>query len=297
MMTGNGGISVADALALRNSGGTSGDGFGGFGGDNGAWWIIILILLFGRNGWGNNDNGNGGNGGYGPCCTPVTMQGMSDAFNFSQLDNGVRSLANGLCDGFYATNNSINGVLSALQDCCCQTQLGLCQGFNGVNQTIANLGYNMGQSFCGVDKSIGTLGYQTQAGFNALATQLAQCCCDMRYDMASQACDTRNLIQSTTRDIIDSQNANSRAILDFLTQDKIEALRSENQALKFRASQSEQNAFITANQQAQTAELIRRLGADCPSPAYIVQPPTPVNFPLNGCGQVQFSSGCGCGCF
>ena len=285
MMTGNGGISVADALALRNSG--AGDGFGGFGGENGAWWIIILILLFGRNGWGNND---GGNGGYNACCTPATMQGMTDAFNFSQIDNGLRSISNGLCDGFYALN-------SAIQNCCCQTQLGFCEGFGGVNQSIANLGYNVGQGFCGVDKSIGNLGYQTQAGFNALATQLAQCCCDMRYDMASQACDTRNLIQSTTRDIIDSQNANSRAILDFLTQDKIEALRSENQALKFRASQSEQNAFITANQQAQTAELIRRLGADCPSPAYIVQPPTPVNFPVNGCGQVQFGGGCGCGCF
>ena len=264
MMTGNGGISVADALALRNSG----DGFGGFGGENGAWWIIILILLFGRNGWGNNDGGNN----YNACCTPATMQGMTDAFNFSQIDNGLRSISNGLCDGFYALN-------SAIQNCCCQTQLGFCEGFGGVNHSIANLGY------------------QTQAGFNALATQLAQCCCDMRYDLASQACDTRNLIQTTTRDIIDSQNANSRAILDFLTQDKIEALRSENQALKFRASQSEQNAFITANQQAQTAELIRRLGADCPSPAYIVQPPTPVNFPVNSCGQVQFGGGCGCGCF
>ena len=67
-----------------------------------------------------------------------------------------------------------------------------------------------------------------------------------------------NTIQNTTRDIIDNANANSRAILDFLTQDKIATLTAENQSLKFQASQAAQNAFFTANQEAQTAELIRR---------------------------------------
>ena len=105
--------------------------------------------------------------------------------------------------------------------------------------------------------------------------------------MATQACDTRHAIQDSTRQI-----------LDFLTTDKIASLQAENQALKFKASQSEQNAFITANQQAQTAELIRRLGADCPVNAYVVQPPTPVTFPVNACGQFfgYNNGGCGCGC-
>ena len=70
--------------------------------------------------------------------------------------------------------------------------------------------------------------------------------------------------------------------------------------MKFKASQAEQNAFITANQSAQTAELIRRLGADCPVNAYVVQPPTPVTFPVNACGQFygynNYNNGCGCGC-
>ena len=117
--------------------------------------------------------------------------------------------------------------------------------------------------------------------------------------MATQACDTRNLIQNTTRDIIDNANANNRALLDFLVNDKIATLQSENQSLKFKASQAEQNAFITANQQAQTAELIRRLGADCPTPAYVVQPPQPVTFPVNACGQFSgygHNNSCGCGC-
>ena len=55
-MMGNEGISVADALALRNSGNNGNDMFGG----NGAWWVIILILFFSVGGWGGNRNvGNG----------------------------------------------------------------------------------------------------------------------------------------------------------------------------------------------------------------------------------------------
>lgn len=94
-----------------------------------------------------------------------------------------------------------------------------------------------------------------------------------------------NVVNNGTRDILENANSNTRAILDFLTQDKIATLTAENQSLKFQASQTAQNAFITANQQAQTAELIRRLGADCPTPAYVVQPPTPVHFPYSGCGN------------
>lgn len=277
-MMGSEGISVADALALRGSGNGGGYGSAGMWGGDGAWWILILILLFGNGRWGGYGNEGGSGYGYGPCCAPATAQGLTDAFNFNQLDNSIRGLERGLCDGFYSTSAAINSVLSAVQNCCCQTQATMAQGFNGVTQTIADLGYQVGQGFYGVDKTILQQSFNTQAGFNSLANQLAQCCCDMRYDAASQACDTRNLIQSTTRDLIDNQNANYRSIIDFLTQDKIDALRSENQALKFQASQSAQNAFITANQEAQTAELIRRLGADCPVPAYIVPNPNACGF-------------------
>ena len=104
----------------------------------------------------------------------------------------------------------------------------------------------------------------------------------VRYDMATQACETRHAIQDSTREI-----------LGYLTNEKIESLRDENLNLKFAASQANQNAFITANQQAQTAELIRRLGRDCPVPAYVVPNPNccygnPVGVGYNGAG------GCGC---
>jgi hypothetical protein len=106
--------------------------------------------------------------------------------------------------------------------------------------------------------------------------------------MATQACDIKHAINDSTR-----------SILDFLTTDKIATLQAENQSLKLKAPQAEQNAYITANQSAQTAELIRRLGADCPVNAYVVQPPTPVTFPVNCCGQFNgygYGNSCGCGC-
>ena len=201
-----------------------------WGGDWSAWIILFLIWGAFGGGWGNGFGGSFG-GANGPGFQGyATRSDINEGFALNNLQSGINSIQNGICDSTYTLTNAINN------------------GFHGVDTAVCNLGY------------------QTQAGFNALGAQLAQCCCDtqrsidgVRYDMATQACDTRNTIQSSTRDIIDNANANSRAILDFLTQDKIATLTAENQSLKFQASQAAQNAFITANQEAQTAELIRRI--------------------------------------
>ena len=147
----------------------------------------------------------------------------------------------------------------------------------------------------GICDSTYALTNSINGGFHGIERQLADCCCGtqraidgVNFNIAKGFCDLGNVVNTSTRDVLENANNNTRAILDFLTNDKIESLRAENQALKFQASQTAQNAFITANQEAQTAELIRRLGADCPTPAYVVQPPTPVTFPTNNCG-------CGCG--
>lgn len=125
----------------------------------------------------------------------------------------------------------------------------------------------------------------------ALTGAIKDCCCTtqraidgVNFNMANGFNTVNQTVNTATRDILENNNANTRAILDFLTQDKIATLTAENQSLKFQASQTAQNAFITANQEAQTATLLRRLGADCPTPAYVVQPPTPVHFPYNNCG-------------
>ena len=122
---------------------------------------------------------------------------------------------------------------------------------------------------------------------NAIQTQIANCCCDLekanmqnRFDAQTYNCNTLQAIDKL-----------GDRIIDFMTQDKIATLTAENQSLKFAASQAAQNAFITANQEAQTAELVRRLSDPCPVPAYVVPNP-------NCCydARVSFSNGCGCNC-
>ena len=209
---------------------------GGFGGMGDGWLgLILFAMIFG---WGRGGFGGGFGGGGGCGCETA----VSNGFALNGLENGIRGIQQGLCDGFYAVNT------------------GLLTGFNGSQG------------------------------------QLAQCCCEpqrgidsVKYDMATGLCGLGNTINGVARDIMENQNAGVRSILDFLTQDKISSLQAENQALKFQASQSAQNAFITATQEAQTAELIRRI-APMPVPSYAVPAPYPY------CGSGYSTGGCGCGC-
>ena len=196
-------------------------------------WLGILLLIALLGGGIGWGGGFGGFGGGAGLQGMATRADINEGFALNNITSGITAIQQGIADATYALNNS------------------LMNGFHGVDRGLCDLSH-----------------------------QLSDCCCEnraaiaqVRYDMATQACDTRNLIQNTTRDLMDNQNANTRAILDFLTTDKISTLTAENQALKFAASQAQQNAFITANQDAQTAELIRRLGRDCPVPAYVVPNP------------------------
>lgn len=158
-------------------------------------------------------------------------------------------------------NNS--AVLASLND----IKLGQANAINYNNQGFSGMNTTVMQGFHGVDNALCTLGYN-----------MKDCCCE-----------TQRMIERLGCDIKDNANSNTRAILDFLTTQKIESLRDENQSLKLAASQANQNAFFTANQEAQTAELIRRLGRDCPVPAYVVPNPNccygnPVGVNYGGCG-------------
>lgn len=288
MNYGESGLSASDVALLTNDRNSNN---GGFGNGNECWWIILFLIF----GWGRGF-GNFGNGGnesmYNACCAPATQQGMADAFNFNNLDNAIRGVQNGLCDGFYAMNTSILNLGQSLLQCCCDIRTGIMQnGYetrDAINMNANNINTNLNNGFNSVNQGLCDIGYKIQ-----------DCCCQtqraidgVNYNLATQSCDTRNTIQNATRDILESNNNNTRAILDFLTNDKISTLQAENQSLKFQASQTAQNAFITANQSAQTAELIRRLGADCPTPAYIVPNPNCCyNYNISGYG---YGNNCGC---
>lgn len=195
--------------------GMMGGGYDGFGGGNG-WWIILFFIVlmgWGRNGWGSN--GNGG-----------VMDGYTLTSDFANIERKLDGVNNGICDGFYAMNT------------------GMLNGFAGVTQAVTS-GFSQAElARCNQQAAL-------MQQLNAMQMQAQECCCEnraaiaqVRYDMATQACDTRNTVQNATRDIIDNQNQNSRAILDFLTQSKLSDLQAENQGLKLAASQAAQNNYL-----------------------------------------------------
>lgn len=231
------GYNLSDIAAVTGNR-NGGDGMWG----DGGWWIILLFLFAG---WGRGFGGGFGGGYEAPCATQADVRAAVDQQTLiSKLDNQTY----GLADSTYALNNSIMS------------------GFHGVDNAICTLGYNI------------------QTGFNSIGHQISDCCCetgraiergfaDTNYNMATQACDTRRAIADSTRDIIDSNNAGVRSILDFLTQDKIATLQAENQGLRLAASQAKQNAY-----------LVNEL-RPCPVPAYTVPNPYCCNTYYGSCGN------------
>jgi hypothetical protein len=235
MFNGNG-YSLADVAAATR--GTE-DGF--FGGANG-WWIILLFMFcgWGNGGWGGNRTG-----------TENVRDAVAYGFDINNLENGVRGLEHGICDGFYDMNTS------------------LLTGFGNVAMgNMQNTNALMGR-------------------LSDMAAQSAACCCEtqrlierglceVNYNILTQANATNTNIASAARDIIESNNNGVRSILDFLTQDKITTLQAENQALRLTASQQAQNAF-----------LIDQLGTKAPVPAYVVANPYASGYYAGcGCGNI-----------
>lgn len=203
---------------------------GGMWGQDGIWAILLLALLGNR--------GFGFGGGYGGGAGFVS----GDALGY---ELGKVATTNDVASGF---NNS--AVLGSLNDLKLSTSQGfagvqqtLCQGFNGVNTSVLT-GFN------GVDKSICTLGYN-------LTSQIADCCCATRAAIA----DLKYANEAQTCQLLTNQNANTQRIIDYLTGEKIEALRAENVALKGRISNDVQTSVLL--------NAINRV----PVPAYVVPNP------------------------
>jgi hypothetical protein len=180
------GYDLSDIAAVTRTG----DGF--FGGD-GAWWILLLFFFCG---WGGNGFGDGRG-------TENVRDAVAYGFDINNLENGVRGLEHGICDGFYDMNTS------------------LLTGFGNVAMgNMQNTNALMGR-------------------LSDMAAQNAACCCEtqrlierglceVNYNILTQANATNTNIASAARDIIESNNNGIRSILDFLTQDKITTLQAEN---------------------------------------------------------------------
>lgn len=235
---------------------------GGYGMGSGWEGLIGLVLVAGLLGNGNFGGlfGNGRNG-------------VGNELSGWQL--GRLATTNDVASGFSTSEimSDLNSII--LGQATMQNFIN--QGFAGVNQTI-----NSG--FAGVDNAICTLGYQNQAGFNQIGNLIQSCCCDLK----TINLENRYLNEKQTCDILAGQNAQTRAILDYLTSEKISALQAENSGLKAQISNDRQSAFI-----------VDALSPKCPQPAYVVQPPQQVTFATNCCGGANVAgygyNGCGCG--
>lgn len=216
---------------------------------NNGWndwsWIIGLAVVGGI--FGNGGFGFGGNN-RGNCATTADL---SAGFANSEIMSDL----NDILLGQASMQNFIN------------------QGFSGLNQTITN-------GFAGVNNAVCTLGYNQATLVNGLSRELADCCCttqrnidSLRYDMSRGFCD-----------VVRAGQDNTRAILDYLTTEKISSLQAENSGLKAQISNDRQSAYI-----------IDALAPKCPQPAYVVQPAQPVTFPTNCCGNVAYANFGTCG--
>lgn len=221
------------------------------------WFIIVIFAIFGWGGFGKGFGGNGMNGGVGS----EIQRGFDNQAVVSKLDG----ITNGLCDGFYAVQTGMNGINTNIL----QTGFGIQQAINA--DTVANM-----------------------QNTNALQSQLANCCCETReaiqgvnYNMAQNTCALQNTMNSNTRDIIDSQNAGTRAILDYLCNEKISSLQAENSDLRRAASQDRQSALLTTQMAAQTQQIINAVNPSA-IPAYVVPNPNAYAY---GCGC---NTGCNC---
>lgn len=213
-----------------------------YGNNNNGWndwsWIIGLAVVGGI--FGNGGFGFGGNN-RGNCATQADL---SAGF----ANSAVLSNLNDIILGQAQMQNFIN------------------QGFAGINSTL-----NTG--FAGVDNAVCTLGYNMQAGFNTLGHQISDCCCttqraidSVKYENAKNTCD-----------IIRAGQDNTRAILDYLTGEKIAGLQAENAGLKAKISNDRQSAYLLSELK------------ECPKAAYIVPNPNCCYnygvYPVNGnCG-------------
>ena len=212
------------------------NGFGFGSGWEGLIGLVLVAALFGG-GWGGF--GFGGNRG-GNC---ATVQDVASGFSTSEIMSDLNNILLGQAQAINYNN----------------------QGFAGINNALTS-------GFAGVNNAICTLGYQNQAGFNALSREIADCCCttqrsidSVKYENAKNTCD-----------IIRAGQDNTRAILDYLTSEKISSLQAENSGLKAQISNDRQ-----------TRTIIDEI-KPCPIPAYITCNPYESAYGFRN------NSGCGC---
>lgn len=291
-------------------------GYGNNGGlfGNGDSWLGILFLIALCNG--GFGFGGGFGGGYG---------NMMLGYDFPWLLNGqnqINANTNGgfrdaqLNDNITSTRDAISALATQLCNCCGDMTVNMNNGFAGVNQNLCSGFAGVNASINGAQNAISQQMYTNQladlersfnaqtattAGLTNVSAQVAQASSDNRlatndvkYTIATEACNTRA-----------ANTANTQAILDKLCALELDTVKSQlAQAQRDNVSlQNQLNmANLAASQTAQTAELRNSQATvanqlvselrSCPIPSQ----PVYGNQPIFTCPQ-NINSGCGCGSF
>ncbi len=266
MMDNSNDFATGYAVGRDSTNGGYGNG-GMFGNDSWAWIVILLLFGYGR-GFGGFGGGYGGGSGVGENYVLAT--------DFATIERKLDGINNGICDSTFQLTNTLNNNFRSVDNAICTLGYQALQNTNAIQTQLADC-------CCGIKGEIKDVAYGNERNSWNISKQISDCCCDLekmnmqnRFDAQAYNCNTLQAIDASTD-----------RILKYLADEKTQALRDENFALRLQASQAKQNAF-----------LIDALGEKCPQPAYVVNGPTPVTFPTNCCGQVNYAgNGCGCGAF
>ncbi len=229
----------------------------GFGG-NGAWWIWIILLFFCWGGFGGNGFGRGASD-----ASRLASELNTDANTnlLMQAINGnkeaISSLSNTLNCDFNSVTAALNNINSGVSKISCDVKLSGCEVINAITSGNAALASKLAECCCNTQRSIDSVNLNlTKMGYE---DQLAMC---------NQTNTLVNTMNQNTLSLRDSNLANTQAILqkidnfeNIYRQDKMDRLTSENLALKGQISQANQNQYIAATVQANTAPIVNRLNS------------------------------------
>lgn len=317
----NSGIPATMLVSPTGYAGGNNGGFG-FGGD---WAWILLLLLIGGNGWGIGGFGNG--------MLPMMMGcmgGFGLGYDFPWLLNGQQGINNNVSNGFRdaqihdsitSVRDGVSNLATQLCGCCGDMQMGMANGFAGVQQALCNGFAGTTAAVTGAQNAISQQLNQNQiaslersfaaqtantAALNAIQAQQAQGysdnragLADLKYTVATENCADRAALSEGLRDILAATQAQTQTILTQLCNDKIEQkndtiaqLRSELMYARGQASEDVRTARILAGQVAETDAVYNRL-SQCP----VGTVPVFGNQPIFTCPtNVGNNCGCGCGC-
>lgn len=283
-------------------GGYNNGGLFGNGGD--SWLGILFLIALCNGGWGGFGGGFGG--GYG---------NMMLGYDFPWLLNGQNGINNNVNDGFRdaqlhdsvtSVRDGVSNLATQLCGCCGDIQMGMANGFSGVQNALCNGFAGTTAAVTGAQNAITSQLYNNELaslnrsfaeqtanaqGFNGVNAGIA----DLRYTEATEACATRAASAQNTNSIINAITGANQAILDKLCALELDGYKRENDNLRSQlnmanlaASQTAQTAQILAGQTAEIDGVYNRL-KNCPVPSMPVYGNTPIFTCNNG-------NTCGCGC-